>query len=507
MSAAISAAEALRDETLISEDGADLPINIGYVTSAQWAAYQSFIAAAKTVLNDPQATQAAINSALSTLSTATAAFTDAKDSQHGLKKITLSGTINATIDGNNALSISLSIYDGDTSLGGTYISNYSTNTDWTVYIPPVTRTTTLTFKADILKSVDPNNGSGEWYSDIDVTPNPTVTVTSTDTEKTGINLTAAVTSVTLSGSLNVSVDGETVTSVSIQARTTDTNTYLGSVYYSSPIPETWELSIPSSATERTVDVSVWFTTVSDEHYSGDTETVTLPAGQGKSDIALTARVLTVSGTFGTVSVDGNPPLRIQLMAFDASTNPTGDGVGGGWLSDGAYSDNMAWSIPIHIKSGDPITLAYVVQIECENYAVFLYKLPTTTTPITTASVSGVQLENITLTTKTVTGTINGLIGGDNENYGVQVMLLSKPISNTRDIGVSDLIAFAYLDTGKNTLTFKANSTTSTSTFYVLAANYAEDASNENDAIFKISGPLTGTSFNVNWATMTPVQGY
>jgi hypothetical protein len=389
----------------------------------------------------------------------------------------LSGTISATVDGyfGDVTVGWVSVYNGTTELGDTNVSSGT----WTIDIPSVTGT--LTFKANI------RTGDNQYYYYVDVTSAQPVTVTSADTEKTGIVLTAAVTPVRLSGTLNINVGGETITSVLIEASTTDTNGYLGTVEYSSlPIPTTWELSIPSSATARTVNLSVGVTTDSDEsYYSATLKTVSVPAGQEVPNIALTAQLVTVSGTFGTVSIDGNPPSAIMLAAFDASTNGISNLGSWDWDSDDStYSNNMAWSLPI-LTSGNSITLKYVVQIRDEDSTVLVYK-PATTTSITNSNIPGIQLGDIALTTKNVSGTIAGLDGS------IEAYIVSEPISKISDLTVSDMIA--YLEAKSNILTFKIPETVST--FYVLAM-HSDD--------IKISGPLTGTSFNINWAAMTTVQ--
>ncbi|MDR1867475.1 MAG: hypothetical protein LBQ77_04315 [Treponema sp.] len=456
------------------------------VSQAVKDAYQSAINAARAVLNDAQATQTAADSALSVLNTATATFTAAKES--GSKTIiTLSGTITATCgDSLDAFVNTIVVCAGNTPLGQRYLRSVNSNTTaWSVEVPAVTEATELTFKVTI------RDGNNSYYQDIDAIPDQPVILTPTDKVIPDINLTAAVTFVTLSGTLDASINDETIDTVVITA---STGIYdIGSIEYNSvstPNSMEWELSVPSSPTDRTVRFEIMLNTGSGKHYRANVATVTVPAGQNKNDIALTARGLTVSGTFGTVSLDGNPPSMIYLDAYYVDGLTYAGGWSWSFTNNGAYTDNLAWSLPI-LTSGSSITLSYTVQIRDENSRGPTYVLPTTT-DVSTSNVSDIQLGDAIKTTKTVTGTIVGLTTA-------KINILSRSMNRFSDLALSDILAYSRMSDG-NTVSFKIDE--AIDSFYLLITDSSEMVYRISDLI-DISGQ--NRSFSLNWATMTPVQ--
>jgi hypothetical protein len=250
--------------------------------------------------------------------------------------VTLSGTINATINGAPVPRVSISAYDANAGdwLGGTSLESPAPNAPWSMMLQsdPTGR--------DIYIYVDCNSAEDEWLGSDSI-------LLENIANLSNIALNVALNNFTLSGTLNVTINGAQVpsASVSIHAYDITTNDWLGSTMleYSST-NAAWSMVTQSDPTGHSIRFDVTC-------YSSEGEW--LGAGEIlKENVADIANIalnfaminFTLSGTLN-VTVNGAPVPLVSIQAWDETT---GEAIGNTWLE--YPSANATWSM---VTQSDP----------------------------------------------------------------------------------------------------------------------------------------------------------
>ncbi|MDR1324871.1 MAG: hypothetical protein LBK00_02405 [Treponema sp.] len=169
----------------------------------------------------------------------------------------------------------------------------------------------------------------------------------------------------------------------------------------------WSIAIPSTDLESTTSISFQVRiNISGSWLNHDIPDVTKPyTGQSISGIALgdvTIAAVTLSGTIGTITVNGAPPSgNIWIQAYNQD--------GGNYLGETSVnSQGGAWSIAISSTNSNLASATSIsFQVQINTGGSWLYHdIPDVTKPYTAGqSISGIELGDVTIAAITLSGTI------------------------------------------------------------------------------------------------------
>ena len=168
-----------------------------------------------------------------------------------LATVTLSGTINVSHNGGSVPRVRIDARDIDTGvyLGSTELSSpATTNAPWSMVIPAPNTSTTVSFSV--------SGYTANWDSLFDKDTGITRPVSNQNVQNIVLDV-GNITTVTLSGTISVTYNGQRVPNVQIEAINSNTGDYLGWAQLSSPLQgAAWSMVIPTFSTSTTVYFSV-----------------------------------------------------------------------------------------------------------------------------------------------------------------------------------------------------------------------------------------------------------
>jgi hypothetical protein len=287
--------------------------------------------------------------------------------------VTLSGIVAATIDGHTPSSVNVVAYAPDY---GEEYRGPSTGSNWLIGVPD-------NFSGDLVIRVYVEY-NGDWYNIDDV-----ATVPFYGSSVTGINL-GNINLVTLSGTLAVTIDGHTPSSVNVVARNSD-----HSKEYRGPSDgNNWQVGVPDNFSGD-LDIRL------DVEYNGgwyniqDVATVTV-SGSSIPGINLgNINLVTLSGTLA-VTIDGHTPSSVNVTArnrYNDHEQYRGPAAGSNWqvcVPDN-FSGDLAIRVDFEYNGG-----GYMI----EDVAIVTFS---------GSPIPGIHLENISLVT--LSGTVAVTIDG------------------------------------------------------------------------------------------------
>jgi hypothetical protein len=214
--------------------------------------------------------------------------------------------------------------------------------------------------------------------------------------------------ITLSGTINVSYQGETVPLVRISAQSQNLSSWVYWTELSSPAANApWSITMPAFDSPTEINFRI-------EGYSNDMELLFEKeinpdatkdvSDTNKSGITLTIQTITLSGTIN-VSYGGNPVPNVEINVFKqseiiGSTSLTSPGV------------NTPWSIEI-LGFDSPTEINFLISGYSDNWNPLFDKIFSPDPPITVSNQdrSGISL-NAVIQTITLSGTLNVSYGGE-----------------------------------------------------------------------------------------------
>jgi hypothetical protein len=222
-----------------------------------------------------------------------------------IQTITLSGTIDVSYDGNPVPNVEISVYT-PFEIGSTYLSSPGTNAPWAIEILGFDSPTEIIIKVTGFS----NNGDTLFERDI-----PT---TVSNQNIPGISLNAAIQTITLSGTLNVTYGGELVPQVRIGILIGDQ--WIDTISLSSPSTDApWSITIPAFDSPTEINFRI-FGYYNDEVLFAEDISPSSPiivSNQNRANISLNVGNLT-NPFFNPVNVI---PLSVNTWVTRELTNP------------------------------------------------------------------------------------------------------------------------------------------------------------------------------------------
>jgi hypothetical protein len=401
--------------------------------------------------------------------------------------VILSGTIGeVTVNGepySGSIEIEARNQNGN-YLGYTYASPSSEGGEWSISLSPtnyyLASTTSISFR------VSANVGGSYQSQDI-----PDATKPYTGESISGIALgNVNFANITLSGTIGtVTVNGESYSDyIQIEARNQNGN-YLGST---SQVSEsgTWSISIPSTNTALALTTSISFSVgveAGNSYLYQDIPEVTPYTGESISGIALgnvNFASITLSGTIGAVTVDGNTPSYFRIQAETQNGRTLGS-TSNYYIQDGEWFITAAVQ---NLENGDEISLK-------------LYTDSSTTKLLTTKTYSGVDISsialgNVVITTRTVSGSAVNLPEGDT----VYIAALSEIPDLDDEEGNSYILGQGMIEDGVWSL--KVPSDAPASLWFAIVVY---DNNDESERIFVTTRAYSAANVALNINAMTEIE--
>jgi hypothetical protein len=322
-----------------------------------------------------------------------------------IASITLSGTINVTNNGNPVPRVEITVYVSTSydPFGSTRLTSPAANAPWSITIPALNAQAEISFRIDGYSS----NGDelfGDWY-----TPDPPISVWNQD--RSGIPLSMAYQSVTLSGTINVTYNGNNVPDVRIDVYGESGS--LGSITLTSPAANApWSITIPALDAEEEIyfHISGYISHPVNPSSFGDWYYPDPPVSVWKQDVSgislsMAYKTVTLSGTI-TATYGGNnvSRVRIQALGYDAQKQD--------WISESTYINspnaNTPWSITIQALSA-PTEFSFSVY-GYDGWNTLFVREDIVTRSVSNQDVSGIAL-NVAVQSITLSGTLNVIYGG------------------------------------------------------------------------------------------------
>jgi hypothetical protein len=301
-------------------------------------------------------------------------------------------------------------------LGATYV----TDGNWTLSIPAFSESTELYFHI----------GAGN----LSVGNIPGIMLNPGETTVSNI----ALDLITLSGTVTVTINGEDPDSVFIQANLEEGDIWIGHTSvepYSSGV--LWNMIVPAFSAATTVSFYVEFSGSGGSAYEHGLSPTTVH-NSAISDINLQVvySSVTLSGTIGAVSVDTVTLSEgIRIIAY----NQDGNSLGRASLNGG----NGAWSMTMTdttLASTDSIRFRVEIDTDGSN----LYWHTPTTYPCEGQSIPDIALGNVSITTRTVGGTLANPPGGI---MGASITALSERLESANMDKANLLIGDGIIEGG------------------------------------------------------------
>jgi hypothetical protein len=413
------------------------------------------------------------------------------------KPITLSGTIGKlTVNGDAYTgSINIQAYNqNDEFLGPMGPSNgIGSNGAWSISIAPtnpvLASTTSISFRvttytdslslSEKIPAVKENYTAGQSIPNIELGDVDFKTIT-------------------LSGTIGaVTVDGGSFSGSRYIYAYNQDNTYLGSFYTSSA--GEWSINLAPTNTALAATTSISFRV---EAYANGASLIREAATrtyEGKSipgidlgDVDFTT--ITLSGTIGTISVDGAYSDWVQLFAYNGNRDRLGfTSVYGGdeWSMTFSASD---------LKDGDLISIG----LNGINNVYVTKTLETCIYSSDTGSIPGIALGDVAVTTKTVSGSVANLPRGI--SFGYIVAYSRQAVSgDTYDTLSPYLVGVEAIDLNDGGWSFKVSSDAPASLWFVVDTSDGQSSSERAFASVTAFNTAKTVSLDIKAMTELPVE--
>jgi len=315
--------------------------------------------------------------------------------------ITLSGTVNATVNGQPADYVRVHAflgadYNNFDNYTGAYTEVDLDDGTWTMRIPPFTADTTLYFVLEI-------DGGGAYAIKV-----AGETATVKDQNISGIDLgNIGFSTITLSGTATVTVNGDAPWETNVRVYTdAQFQNYIAETWFDGT---DWSLTIPSFDT----DTPLYFTVYAygngggGEKYTGVTRTVRAADVSGINLGTIDIQDITLSGTI-TVTVNGQEPDDAWLIVYR-------------YYEEDDYMSQIAW-LSIDLASNtwsmtlSPSPRDMVLRFEVESYlpgsSNSLRKELSASVTVKDQDKININLGTVNLTTVTLSGTVTITIDGE-----------------------------------------------------------------------------------------------
>jgi hypothetical protein len=294
-----------------------------------------------------------------------------------IQTVTLSGTINVTRNGQPVPQVGINAYrttGGGGQLAYANLTSPGTNAPWSLTMPAFDSPT------DVTISISGYDGNQSLFSQSNVT---TVSVHTANISGIAINP-GNISTITLSGTITVTNNGQPVPQVRISAYSTGGGSQLGYANLSSPgASAPWSLTIPAfaSSTDVTISISGYDSTWNQQLFSqSNAATVTGVYTADRPGIAINLgdiQTITLSGTI-KVTYNGQPVPRVTIGA--SSTSGGGSQLGFTQLTSPGAS--APWSLVIPASS----TTVYLnVYGNSASGSTLFYREPYTTLTVPVAN--------------------------------------------------------------------------------------------------------------------------
>ena len=415
LEAAIQAAYDARYDVSEADDASEVPEGESWVPKAIMKDLNDAIVEAQALVDNPT-TESSVSAAKTKLERALAAFIAAKQ-QGTAAAITLSGTITAKNKGQIVPYVMILAHKGDWSWEKDIrVPSPTENSPWSTILSPFSEETEIFFRV-LGYNNSTYSGQPIFYVDI---PDFSVFVSEQDIDEIDIDL-SNLSVITVSGTINISYNGQPVPSVVLQFHIKDDWTFVGEVSIPNAGNNTpWSLPIPAFDTDTEILVSVagfatttpWFGDHLFDYWFLPNFEFTIK-DQNKSGIAI--NFITLSGTLN-ISNGGRPVPSVVLHALYLVNEDDGDEVYGylGETTVTQAGNNTPWSImfpPLDANTKVIIgATGFHTETPWDNDPLFyIWEVPNLNLTIKLdESRSGIA---INLAFVTLSGTINATING------------------------------------------------------------------------------------------------
>jgi hypothetical protein len=324
--------------------------------------------------------------------------------------VTLSGTINVSNNGNPVPFVEINVY-GESSgwIRDIRLTSPASGASWSMAIPALDPPEEIYFSINGYTS-NKDFLFGDYYY-----PDPSITVSTSD--KSGISLSLAYLSVTLSGTLNATYVGNRVPHVTIYAYSEDDD-WLGYTDFTSPASDApWSITIPVFDSPTGVYFNIkGYSSDWDQLFSRNIQpdSTTTVSNQDISGISLTVAVqtITLSGTLNH-SNTGTPVPRVKI-------DIVGENGGLGSTELTSPASGASWSIVIPELDPPEEIYFYITGHTSEGDQLFIQSYY----PSSSITVSDKNVPNISLSfdyrTIILSGTITATFGGTVPRVQIEV---------------------------------------------------------------------------------------
>lgn len=394
--------------------------------------------------------------------------------------ITLSGTITVKQNGQTVPGVLFFAHDNDWGWSKSiWLDTSDPDVPWSITIRPFSEETEIFFRVE---GFDEEDGNSLFSLDVrDLSKR----VYKSSINNITINMEDLKT-ITLSGTISGSYDGNPVTTMFFQANSRDEygDTFIGQTSVSDVgTDRPWSMVIPAFDTETEIMFLIW-------GFNGDTWVDQLffkwDANLGVelkvkdidiNDIALTyhaLRSVTLSGTIN-ISYNGQPVPSVGLQVHDHDKYWDGSYLGG---TDITRARNTPWSVTIEGFAEDTLLTFYIFgynsSIHTPETYLFECRWEENDVIVKNQSISNIVLNVGNIQPITLSGTINVSYNGDPVNY-VQIRVVAYDENDEDD----------DMDIGGAEITMQGNNTPWSITFARI--NYYSD--NRSSIRFRIWGYL------------------
>jgi len=310
--------------------------------------------------------------------------------------VVLSGTINITCNNQPVSNVQITAIDNETDndIGYANIESPAANAPWSIILPESNSSSQVRFKV--------NGDYNGWYFNKEI-PDPIVNINS----PSGISLNVSINSITVSGTINVTCNNQTVESVNITAYYVNfPDQYVGSTYIESPANgATWSMTLPTFSSPTQIYFRVNGSSKNGGYFS---KIISSPrptvSNVDVSNLYLNignVRLITMSGTVNFTN-NGEPVHDIYIEVID---NNDGKYLASASLYDYPAS-GASWSA-ILPELDSSVQVKFKVRGNSANWNMLFYKeISGPTLAVNNADVTGLSLNLGNITPITLSGTIN-----------------------------------------------------------------------------------------------------
>jgi hypothetical protein len=309
-----------------------------------------------------------------------------------IASITLSGTITVTNNGNPVPRVEIEVVSESTwdQLGGTSLTSPGSNAAWSITIPVLDTPDEIYFR------IRGYTSNGDPTLDENYYPETPIEVWNEN--KSGIVLSLAYKSITLSGTINATYGGDRVSRVEISVQGYDEQKddwiYGYTSVNSSSANAPWSITIPLLDSPTDVSFSVTgYTSNWDYLFTKENIATETVSNQNVSGISLTVAIQTVtlSGTIN-VTYDGSPVPEVEIGVYGYDFD-SGDSISGrtSLYLPGA---NVPWSIKVPAPDSPiEVDVIYIYFYSGNgDYLSTQYFYPETPITVSKQAVSGIEID-------------------------------------------------------------------------------------------------------------------